>query len=295
METREGNGRIRTIKKYWSIPIHGWLGILLVAIIWPLNWLLSGLRTHHLFFLLWLGYCLIVDAVVFMRTGTSLLQRDRRRYMRLFLLSMPAWWLFELSNAWVQNWIYVGREFIPSWEYNLFSSLCFSTVMPAVLGTAELVSSFGWVKRVRPGPVIKPTLRVTTGFFIAGLTMLALLLVWPGYFFPFQWLWVFFILEPVNVWLGYRSLADGTQKGDWRPVLALCLGALICGLFWEMWNYYSYPKWVYFVPFVDFLHIFEMPLLGYGGYLPFGLNVAALYHFLAGLMGDKEGYIKLGS
>ena len=29
------------------------------------------------------------------------------------------------------------------------------------------------------------------------------------------------------------------------------------------------PKWVYFVPFVDFAHIFEMPLLGYLGYLPF--------------------------
>src|SRR5436305_9981309 len=26
------------------------------------------------------------------------------------------------------------------------------------------------------------------------------------------------------------------------------VGSLICGLFWEMWNFYSWPKWVYHTP-----------------------------------------------
>jgi hypothetical protein len=47
----------------------------------------------------------------------------------------------------------------------------------------------------------------------------------------------------------------------------------VCGFFWEAWNFYSYPKWVYHVPFVSWLKLFEMPLLGYGGYLPFALEV----------------------
>ena len=39
-----------------------------------------------------------------------------------------------------------------------------------------------------------------------------------------------------------------------------------------MWNYYSLTRWEYAIPFVDRYHVFAMPLLGYGGYLPFGLE-----------------------
>jgi hypothetical protein len=61
-----------------------------------------------------------------------------------------------------------------------------------------------------------------------------------------------------------------------------------------MWNYYAYPKWVYHVPFVDFWRIFEMPLLGYGGYLPFAMELFALYHLVVGLLGlDLTGYIQI--
>jgi hypothetical protein len=31
-----------------------------------------------------------------------------------------------------------------------------------------------------------------------------------------------------------------------------------------------------------------MPLLGYGGYLPFSLELYSLYNFLAGLLGAKK-------
>ena len=40
---------------------QGWLGLLLVAVCWPLNWTLPGNRTAYLFFPLWLGYILVVD------------------------------------------------------------------------------------------------------------------------------------------------------------------------------------------------------------------------------------------
>jgi hypothetical protein len=60
------------------------------------------------------------------------------------------------------------------------------------------------------------------------------------------------------------------------------------GFFWEMWNYFSYPKWVYSVPFVNVVHIFEMPLLGYGGYLPFACELFAVYHLVMGLLGHRS-------
>ena len=50
----------------------------------------------------------------------------------------------------------------------------------------------------------------------------------------------------------------------------------MCGFFWEMWNYWSYPKWIYHVPGVGFAHVFEMPLLGYLGYLPFAMELYLL-------------------
>ena len=86
-----------------------------------------------------------------------------------------------------------------------------------------------------------------------------------------------------------------TDQGDWRPMMALFTGCLICGFFWEMWNFYSYPRCIYHIPFADFLHIFEMPLLGYLGYLPFSMELFALYHLITGLLkyGGTPDYIHL--
>ncbi len=275
-------------------PRHGWLGLGLVAVFWPVNWLWEGLRTHWAFFFLWLGYCLVVDGLVFRRTGTSLFTRSWRKYVGLFLLSAPAWWLFEVLNARVQNWYYHGKEHFSNLEYAVLATIAFSTVMPAVFGAAELVRSLPFFRRPRRGPVIRPDQRTTLGFFVAGWFMLGLLLAWPRYFFPLLWLSLYFILEPINIWLGNRALTDSTQRGDWRPILALWGGVLLTAFFWEFWNYWSYPKWIYTVPFVDFGHVFEMPLLGYGGYLPFALELYALYHFAIGLLGDRsQDYLRL--
>lgn len=274
-----------------------WIGLLLIAVAWPLNWLLEGLRTHLLFFPLWLGYALTVDGLVWLRKGSSLLRRNWRAYVGLFLLSAPLWWLFEAINLRTQNWFYPGQEqIIPFWRF-ILKSLSFSTVIPAVFGTAELVSTAGWLQRLGRGPVIRPRRPVLVGFFLTGALAFLLLLAWPHIFFPFIWLSLYFMLAAVNAHLGYRSLSTYTAVGNWRPVIALMLGALICGFFWELWNYYGYPRWIYRVPPFEFLYIFEMPLLGYGGYLPFGLELFALYHLVIGVLGlhHLNDYVRITS
>jgi len=279
-----------------SFPIRGWIGLVLVVIFWPLNWFLSGPRSHWGFFFLWTGYCLMVDGIVFKRTGTSLVFRSVRKYIGLFLVSALAWWLFEALNWRLKNWYYDGKELFNNIEYGVLATIAFSTVIPAVFGTAELVASTRFFREPMRGPIIRLDRRTTTGFFVTGWIMLVLMLVWPRYYFPFMWLSVYFILEPVNVWLGNRSLAFWTQKGDWRPILALWGGVLMTGLFWEFWNYWSYPKWIYTVPYLNFWHIFEMPVLGYGGYLPFALELFALYHFVSSLWGDQQTrYVRVDS
>jgi hypothetical protein len=273
---------------------HGWLGFGLIIVFWTLNWTLDGPRTHWGFFPLWLGYCLVIDSLVLWRTGTSLLTRSWRKYIGLFLVSAPAWWLFEVINWRLQNWIYVGGELFTPFQFWFWATLNFTTVIPAVFGSAELFKSFSFVKRLGRGPVIRPDRRTTTAFFVAGLVMFGLMLAWPRLFFPFIWLSVYFILEPVNVWLGNRSLTEWVGKGDWRPVVALWLGVLLTAFFWEMWNIFAYPKWIYDVPWGGCCKVFEMPLLGYGGYMPFALELYAMYHLVMGWLGQKDtDYVRI--
>jgi len=269
-----------------KIAIHGWIGLGLVVLFWALNWGLGGLRTQWTFFPLWLGFCLTMDALVLWRTGTSLFFRSRWRYLLLFIASAPVWWLFELANARLQNWHYAGAEAFPPFMFWFWATINFTIVVPAVFGSAELMRSF--FKKPVKGPVIRPTRMITGSFFLAGWAMLILMAAWPGIFFPFIWVSLYFILEPINIWLGHRSLVEWTKDGNWQPVVGLWLGVLLTGFFWEMWNYLSYPKWIYHVPWGNWLHIFEMPLLGYGGYLPFALELYSIYNFLAGLLGGKK-------
>lgn len=278
-----------------SWPLHGWLGLALVVTFWILNWSLPGLRSHWTFFPLWLGYCLTVDALALARKGDSLLTRSPGAYAGLFLVSAPAWWLFELVNWRTQNWFYDGRQYFTNLQYLVLASFSFSTVMPAVFGTAELVSTFNWVKRIRRRRAIDLKPVTLLALFTTGCLMLFFTLSWPRCFFPVVWMSVYLMLEPLNVWLGNRSLIQYLAEGDWRPALALWAGCLICGFFWEMWNFYSYPKWIYQLPYADFLHIFEMPLLGYGGYIPFSLELFALYHLVTGLLkpGQAQSFVQV--
>jgi hypothetical protein len=277
-----------------GLPLHGWIGLGLALLFWSVNWTWEGPRTQWAFFPMWLGYCLTVDGLVFWRKGNSLLTRDWRKYIGLFLISAPVWWAFELLNLRTQNWEYLGIHAFSSLAYAFWTTLSFTTVVPAVFGSAELLASFSFIKRIGKGPILRPDRPTTAAFFVAGWVMLALLLLWPEIFFPFIWMSPFFVIEPVNVWLGNRTLAEWTKFGDWRPVIALWAGVLATAFFWEMWNYFSYPKWIYHVAWGGWLHIFEMPVLGYGGYLPFALELYAFYHLITGLFGrGQASYLRI--
>jgi hypothetical protein len=98
----------------------------------------------------------------------------------------------------------------------------------------------------------------------------------PDLLFPLLW------VAPLLLLMAFQTLEDRPSffpelgNGDWRRVFRFCLAALICGFFWELWNGHSLAKWIYSVPYVDRFHLFEMPLLGYAGYLPFGLECAVI-------------------
>lgn len=266
-------------------PLRGWVGVGLIAICWPLNWLLPGLRTHVFFFPLWLGYVLAVDGLVYRRKGTSEWFRSRRQFALLFLASIPIWWLFELINAFTRNWRYEGREAFSDLEYAVLGSIAFSIVLPAVAETAELLMTANWIERLAPGPRWGATARSRWLTLLGGATLFVPLICLPRGSYAATWVAPGLVLMPIVQWMKREGSARRLSRGDWRPIVAFAFAALICGFFWELWNAYAYPRWVYSIPVFDrFPHLFAMPLPGYLGYLPFGVTVA----FCADLVGASH-------
>ena len=251
-------------------------GLGLVGLWWTIAWREIRPWSDYYFFPLWLGYILVVDVLVAVQTGTSPMERSGLRVAWLFLFSVPLWWVFEGFNEVVGNWNYQLPTRYTTLEYFLLASLAFSTVVPAVLTTTELVRSLR-LDPLRFLPAIRTTRKRLLVVHLSGWVMIALTVLWPRYAFPLVWLSVIFLLDPIVTALRGRSVASLLEERDWSPVFNLGLGALICGFFWEMWNVYAMPKWTYDVPFVGFWHVFEMPLLGFTGYLPFGIEIYVVY------------------
>ena len=276
--------RGKPVKRY-LLPYRGLLGLILICVAWPFSWTESGTGLQYTFFPLWLGFILAVDGLVLRRTGTSLIVRSPKIMAMMFILAVPYWWMFEAINQVIQNWVYIGSN--P--ETSLFSliqtSLAFSVVIPAVFEVSELVGSFNFINRFARMPALVLNRQQVAIIGILGVLSLAALLTWPKYLFPITWLSLFFIFDPINYLTGRPSITANVRHGDWRLVVAFALGALICGFFWEMWNYQATISWQYNIGFFDFARIFHMPLLGYGGYLPFGLETYAMFHFVVGLLG----------
>jgi hypothetical protein len=115
----------------------------------------------------------------------------------------------------------------------------------------------------------------------AGLTGIG---VWPNYLYALVW------VAPLLIMVALRSLRQESHPlqhlatTDWTRPASAMLAAVICGVFWEMWNVFSLAQWRYSIPFVHRFEFFAMPLLGYAGYLPFGLECAAVRDVLEGLL-----------
>lgn len=237
---------------------------------------------------MWIGYCMVIDAGAYVRTGTSIWNRSRWAFIRLFLISAPVWWIFELLNLRTKSWFFLGSEHYTVAEYLIFSTLSFSAVIPALFETAEFFTSFG-PKGIRPprsSALPSPqTLNVMTS---AGLASVVLILLLPTIFFPLIWIVPFLLFEPMNVKRGRPSIVVPFVQGSWRPLFALALAGIWFGFFMELWNSMSFPRWAYSFPGNYSTKIFALPLVGYAGYLALPFSVHAAYHFIVGTLRMKE-------
>jgi hypothetical protein len=260
-----------------KFPWWGWLGVLTGVISWILAWSrfpwFAELQPHT-FTPLWLSFILVINAMIYHRSGRCLMIDRPGFFLLLFPMSSAFWWFFEYLNRFVQNWYYIIPDF-SSQEYFWFATIPFSTVLPAVLSTREWLFSTHWMHQ-RYGNFNTFNLHhpklIATGVLIISVIGLSGIGVWPNYFFPLLWVSPLLIIICLQTLLDEYTIIEEMRTGDWRVAVSSVLAALICGVFWEMWNYFSLAKWEYSVPFVHCFQIFKMPILGYAGYLPFGLE-----------------------
>jgi len=71
------------------------------------------------------------------------------------------------------------------------------------------------------------------------------------------------------------------EEGNPQRICRYLVAGLICGVFWEFWNFWALSKWVYTVPFFDKAKGFEMPFPGFLGFAPFAVQAYVMYSFIS--------------
>jgi hypothetical protein len=264
--------------------LYGWLGLLLLIV--SEYCLFKEIEPFYTWFycFAWWSYLLIADAVLFRLRGSSLLTDRRSEFWNILPLSVFIWLLFEAYNFVIRNWAYdaVPAQFWQRWPGYAFS---FATVLPAIFITSDIVERlFGRVSRPTASECESlsgtPSSRSSGIFISIGLVLTVAPLCLPEYFFPAVWLGPIFLLDPLLERFGIRSLSLDIFSKERRRVWSLMLGGLLCGLMWEFWNFWAGSKWIYTVPFFGKWKLYEMPVLGFLGFLPFALECWILYHLL---------------
>jgi len=108
--------------------------------------------------------------------------------------------------------------------------------------------------------------------------MLLLPIAYPStYLAAPVWLGFIFLLDPLNARAGDESILGDWRRGRIDRLTNLLAAGLACGLIWEFWNYWARAKWIYNVPILPDIKLFEMPVAGFGGFPPFAVECFVMY------------------
>lgn len=258
----------------------GWIGLILIILV-ELNFIFKIQPFYSIYFpIVWIGYILFIDSLVFRLKGKSLISNNFDKLLGMFIISPLVWWLFEFFNISLQNWHYINTQIFGQY-YNLFALICFSVVIPAFFETFELFKTLFKTKENHKIRKIKKSHLYL--IICLGVITLVLSLLFPKYCFPLIWICLFLILDPINYMRKQPSLINQFMNKKGRVFLSIIVSILLMGFLWEFWNFYAQVKWVYTIPFFKLWHVFEMPLLGYLGYIPFAFELYSIYYFVKSL------------
>jgi hypothetical protein len=266
------------------LAAYGWAGLIgLIAAEWLMFYGVQPVATYFTP-IAWSCYILVADAAVLALRGRSRLHDESGQFACVALLSVPLWLIFEGYNLRLQNWTYTG---VPTaWPLALLGyGWSFATITPGIFETADLIESFGWFSTATP---VKFSRALQLRMIIFGAICLLLPLITPqtiaARLFFLVWIGFVFLLDPINYRLGLPSLIGDFVRGRRSRFYSLLASGFVCGWLWEFWNYWAAAKWHYIFPMFQEWKVFEMPIPGYLGFLPFALECFVMYTTTAWLL-----------
>ncbi len=215
--------------------------------------------------IVWWGILTLLDALNQRLHRYSMWRPSPARFFGIVLpASVLFWLLFELLNLAAPQWRYTGGLRTLAGQV-LFGFVAFATVLPIVVEFWVLIA----------GELCLPE---ALGRWIAThrtalLSLAVVLLLVPLVNHVFWWnqgMWLAPALILVWFW----------RPGPCQPVrpflASLALTGLATGLAWESLNWPSRTHWEYLI-LPQAPHLFQMPLLGYLGFIPFTFSALAAY------------------
>ena len=261
-----------------NFKFYGYIGLLIITVAEFLLFL--EVYWVGVFFtpLVWTGYILFIDSLIFKLKGNSLISNLTRQFLLMLPLSIGFWLIFEFYNLFLSNWHYINLP-NQTWIRFIGYTWSFATIWPAILETKELILTINIFNKatIKAKTISK---RILYYSIALGAIFLLLPIIFPSrYLAILVWAGFIFFLDPINYLNGGKSILKEIESGNLSVILSLFLVGLWCGLLWEFWNYWAIGKWIYTVPILGHVKLFEMPVLGYLGFMVFAVEVYVMYNF----------------
>src|SRR3989338_5306848 len=165
---------------------YGIIGIIFILFV-ELNFIFKIEPLASWYFpIVWLGYIFVIDAMVYSLRGNSMISNRPWRILGMFIISALFWWLFEFTNMSISNWGYSGLDgFSDNTLLNFFGVISFSTVLPALFETFELIRALHIFDNV--GLKKSHKISKTAIYFLMSMCFLFFVLpiFFPEFAFPF--------------------------------------------------------------------------------------------------------------
>lgn len=262
------------------------------------------------------GFTLMIDGWVYIRSGgKSLIAQFPRSVVGIGVSAVLGWMIFEyLNNFVLESWYYPFADIIPQDEFVIYAVIGSSGLIPPAIEIYTLLRTFpNLLVKYSQGPAI--TLPKWSLYIILAVSIISLFLppFFPDYMFPALWYAPLMLISVVLTFCGIWTPFTPVKSGDYSYVMLLSFSYVILGFCLEGFNFISGTHtlsppdscgvirnmvdhttnssyWIYSIPFCNKYHIFEMPVLGYLGYFPFGLYCAVWWILFASILGIKTDF-----
>lgn len=283
-----------------KLPVWFWLGAAMSVFFLYFQWghfSEPKLIVYFGYFPAFWGYIIMADAIVYKRTGgKSFFASHMRKVFPLAVFSGIGWLIFGYLNFFVHsNWFYPIGDRMSTPVFIIYAIMGASTLIPLVFETYHFLATIKWLRnKYSKGPILR--INNTWKIILILLCCIGMFLVsfQPYELYPLLWIGpvglIVLTMELFKVWTPFSPIA---KNGNWTPLALIALAGLIQGLLWEGTNFFAASHepfhtevpgyWVYSIPYVEIFHVFEMPVLGLFGYLPYGIFCWVLWVFCAKL------------